>query len=343
MKNDRTYQEQLQQHVASTYRNLRFGLAGISILFPVFLWFIGWLWYGIPWQGSMSAYYFAESPGEGPLRSLLTSIDVPVLKYVLFALAESDSKAPMRSWFVGALFVLGVFLYLYKGFSRRENKLLNMAGLSALGVALFPMEWNCAPCRAFTLHGMFAIGAFACMVLVALWCANDTLRDLPERREERKSRRDDNYEPGRLMRIFGVFIPILIQIIDLVAGICAPVVAGWYKIRGIEDPFRDLPTRRRYRDRYYVTGGLMAIFPVLAWIFIMILNDNSKFIFVVELLGLWSFAVYWIIKSAELEDSQAEVRAIEKASQELPSALAAQSGANAAPAPPAKSEGSPAG
>ncbi len=49
----------------------------------------------------------------------------------------------MRSWFVGILFVLGIFLYLYKGFSTLENCLLNIAGLSALGVALFPTGWNC--------------------------------------------------------------------------------------------------------------------------------------------------------------------------------------------------------
>jgi hypothetical protein len=344
MKNDEgqqheasTYAKRLQQHVASTYRNLRFGLAGISIAFPLFLWLTGWLWYGIPLQGSMSAYYFAESPGEGPLRSWLTSIDVPLLKDSLFALAGLDGEAPMRSWFVGTLFVLGVCLYLYKGFSDRENYLLNAAGLLAIGVALFPMEVGCDPCHTFTFHGIFAIGAFVCMVLVALWCSKDTLHDLPERQEERERRRNDNYEPGRLMPIFGLIVSVLIKIIDIVASVYMRAVAVWRRVRGTEDPFRDLPTKRRYRDRYHVTGVLMLIFPVIAWVLTTILNDDTKFIFFVELLGLWSFAVYWLIKSMELEDSQAEIRAIEKTS-EIPSALAAQSGAKAAPAPPVRTE-----
>jgi hypothetical protein len=172
--------DELQKHVTSTYRNLRRMLAIIGFLFPLFLPLVGKYWYGIPFQNSMSAYYFAGSNGEGPIRSWLTSLDFSPLKYILFVMTEAASETPLRSWFVGILFVMGVFLYIYKGFSDIENYLLNGAGLSALGVALFPMEWNCGDaCHWFTLHGVFAVVLFICIAFVALFCSGETLLKRP--------------------------------------------------------------------------------------------------------------------------------------------------------------------
>jgi hypothetical protein len=168
----------LQDQVASTYSNLRYGIAVIGVALPFLLPLIGKFWYGISFQDSMSAYYWAGSTVEGPIRSWISGISF--FKYILFFLAGLDGDAPMRSWFVGILFVLGVFLYLYKGFSRLENILLNIAGLCALGVALFPMEWTCGDnCRLFTFHGGFAALLFICIALVALLCSRQTLDKLP--------------------------------------------------------------------------------------------------------------------------------------------------------------------
>jgi hypothetical protein len=172
----------LRGQVLSTYSNLRYGLAIIGFVLPPFLVVIGKYWYGIAWKESMSAYYWAGSDVEGPWRSWLT--DRSFFKVLLDVLAGLDGDTPMRSWFVGILFVLGIFLYLYKGFSTSENYLLNGAGLSALGVALFPMcnpETTCSAFlfRGFSLHGLFAIVSFVCIAWVALTCANDTLKKLP--------------------------------------------------------------------------------------------------------------------------------------------------------------------
>lgn len=138
---------ELDSHIFSTYKNLRWGMAGIAAAFPLLLFGLGRL-YGIGLQDSMSAYYFAEAGGE----------------------------APMRIWFVGILFVLAAFLYLYKGFSDTENIALNMTALFAFGVALFPMEWGCGErCNPVTIHGACAVALFVCIAFVAIWCANDTL------------------------------------------------------------------------------------------------------------------------------------------------------------------------
>ena len=44
----------------------------------------------------------------------------------------------MRDLFVGLLFMVGVFLYTYKGYDRVDGLLTSLSGLLAVGVALFP-------------------------------------------------------------------------------------------------------------------------------------------------------------------------------------------------------------
>ena len=132
--------EQLQRHIISTYLDLRRGIAIIGIVFPFFLWIGGRIYAGLPLRASMSAYYYT----------------------------------PLRDWFVGLLFATGTFLVLYKGFSYAEDWALNIGGVLAVGVAIFPMpseegkEW-------ITRHGFCAVGLFLCIAFVALFCAGDTL------------------------------------------------------------------------------------------------------------------------------------------------------------------------
>ncbi|MEW5928751.1 MAG: hypothetical protein AB1941_14885 [Gemmatimonadota bacterium] len=152
--------ESLHDHVFGTYITLRRGMAIMAAAFPLLLWILGRLLYGIDLQGSMSAYYFAVStPG-------------------------SDAF-PMRTWFVGLLFAIGGFLYLYKGFTDRENFALNLAGVFAVMVAVFPMDRDDAAgaeqsvASQLSIHGASALLLFACLAYVAVACAGKTLRLLP--------------------------------------------------------------------------------------------------------------------------------------------------------------------
>src|SRR5690349_1291230 len=108
--------QELQQNILTTYVNIRTGTAIVGILFPLILWLGGRLHVGLCLQGSMSAYYHATGV----------------------------AGHSMRDWFVGLLFAVGIFLVLYKGYSHAENWALNIAGILALGVAVFPMHWE--PC-----------------------------------------------------------------------------------------------------------------------------------------------------------------------------------------------------
>jgi len=142
--------------VTHTYASLRTGIGVIGLGLPVALWIGGALLDGETLRPSMSAYYY--SPAMGDL-------------------------------FVGALFSVGVFLYLYKGFSRAEDWSLNLAGLLAVGVALAPTQPPGSPDRAITWHGFFAVSFFLCIAYVCIFRAADTLSLIRDTSRARTLRR----------------------------------------------------------------------------------------------------------------------------------------------------------
>ncbi|HKH50106.1 MAG TPA: hypothetical protein VKM72_36100 [Thermoanaerobaculia bacterium] len=144
----------LQEHIFSTYLTLRYGIILIGALLPVVVWAVGKT-HDVPLQDSISAYYWAAPSGQ--------------------------REAPSRNWFVGGLFAVAAFLYLYKGFSKAENISLNLAAILAVGVAVFPTEWGCGEaCKRYTLHGFCAVLMFACLVYVVWFRARDTLSLVPD-------------------------------------------------------------------------------------------------------------------------------------------------------------------
>lgn len=146
--------DELQEHIFGTYLTLRYGIVLIGALLPLIVYVVG-KFGGVSLQDSISDYYWA-SPLEG-------------------------GEAPSRNWFVGGLFAVAAFLYLYKGFSTAENVALNLAAILAVGVAIFPTEWNCGTAyRRFSLHGFCAVSMFACLAYVVWFRARDTLSLVPE-------------------------------------------------------------------------------------------------------------------------------------------------------------------
>jgi len=149
--------------IVENYRKLRTRIGVIALAFPVVLIVAGLCWQ-IGIQPTLSNYYFAKDP--------VGRVDL----------------YPVRLWFCGILFVVGVFLYKYQGFSENENRWLSLAGLFALGVAVFPMSvdgnneydfvlaWIGLP--QLSLHGICAVLAFACIAVVIVWYADSTLSEL---------------------------------------------------------------------------------------------------------------------------------------------------------------------
>jgi len=142
--------DELQEHIFSSYLHLRYGAAIIAALLPVIIYVVGRL-NDVSLADSISDYYWVP---DGP-------------------------DAPSRDLFIGCLFAVAAILYLYKGFSKGENIALNLAALLAIGVALFPTAEHDLEDGAFSIHGFCAVSMFICLVYVVWFRAGDTLRHLP--------------------------------------------------------------------------------------------------------------------------------------------------------------------
>jgi hypothetical protein len=156
--------DHVDKAIVENYRKLRTRIGVIALAFPIVLIAVGAHW-GLGIQPTLSDYYFATDP-----------------------LGDRIDAFPVRLWFCGILFVVGIFLYKYQGFSENENRWLSLAGLFALGVAVFPMSlhgksdydpimvWIGLP--QLSLHGLSAVLAFACIAVVIFWYADSTLSEL---------------------------------------------------------------------------------------------------------------------------------------------------------------------
>ncbi len=174
----------LSQHITATYKALRIGIGVIAIVFPLILAVGGYLSAHIPLQGSLSAYYHASNPFDA----------VP-------------GHGAMRNEFVGILFAVGTILFLYQGFSRLEDYALNLAGILALGVAIFPMTWpegSGSQDSPFSLHGICAVSAFACIGYVCIFRASDTLALIKDEVKRKRYRRS-----YKILGVLMVALPLL--------------------------------------------------------------------------------------------------------------------------------------
>lgn len=95
-----------------------------------------------------------------------------------------------RNVFVGVLCAVGVFLLLYKGYTLLEDRVLDVAGICAAGVAFSPMDrsGDCAA-SGITLHGAFAVTFFACIFFICIFMSRHSLEDIADRRRREKFRR----------------------------------------------------------------------------------------------------------------------------------------------------------
>lgn len=176
--------EDLSKRITSTYIWLRMGMGIIALSFPLLLWFGAWFGAGLGLEGSMSAYYHANG-------------------------------GYMRDWFVGILFAIGIMLFLYHGFTEIEDRVLNVAGVLALGIALFPMAspGSGQASHIGIIHGLCAIVFFLCIGYICIFHADDTLELL------RQSRGEQAY--GKYRRTYRVLGGLMVISPLIAAGVSA--------------------------------------------------------------------------------------------------------------------------
>jgi hypothetical protein len=158
---DRKSTDELQKHMLGTYFGLRAGLAVIGIVLPLIVMIAGGVLHGVGLESSISQYYHSKG------LSFLTT----------------------RDFFVGGLFAAAACLYLYKGFSTKENVALNLAGAFAIFVALLPTGGPSTDgVLVSKLHGISAVLFFLCIAYVSIFRARDTLPLLSPTKERRYAR-----------------------------------------------------------------------------------------------------------------------------------------------------------
>src|SRR3954452_22694707 len=94
-----------------SYLGVRRAIGAIGLLLPIVLGPVGWLVFGIEIQDNMSSYYHTG----------------------------------LRDVFVGSMCAMGIFLFCYRGYDWIESWTGNLGCLSALGVALFPLDAGSDP------------------------------------------------------------------------------------------------------------------------------------------------------------------------------------------------------
>lgn len=77
--------------------------------------------------------------------------------------------------FVGLLWAVGIFLFLFQGLSRWENILLSVAGVFLILVAMVPTTTDQCNESLFSWHAAFAVSFFACLFVVAIFFAKKRL------------------------------------------------------------------------------------------------------------------------------------------------------------------------
>ncbi len=205
---------ELNNHVFLTYAHLRSGMGLIALVLPLVLWF-GGLASGTHLQSSLSDYYYT----------------------------------PMRNYFVGILFALGSFMFLYKGFGWQENYALHFAGVLAILIAVVPTdapgepEATLSPTAVF--HKVFAVLFFLTIAYVCLFRSADTL------------------------------------------------------------PLLGSGTRAKfYYYTYKLIGIYMATVPVVLYYFEL---HRYQRVFFAEATSIWAFSAYWLLKTREIANSQADL------------------------------------
>lgn len=243
--------ENLIDHMLISYHALRIALAVIAVLLPFILILGGYAFYGIPRQGELSAYYFAQTPGQSHVGIF-----------------------PMRSWFVGILCAVGSMLIVYRGYSNTENWVLNFAGISAIATAIIHMSVpdGCGSICGGDYFPLFPSAHFICAVLffffmvwVSFACSGETLKHVTDEKKFARYKRDYDILSATML-IVVVVVPILAVIaspkrslpdslimpVEL-AGIFLFAIYWWRKTQEIQESGAD--KKIFSQQRYDQTDG----------------------------------------------------------------------------------------
>jgi hypothetical protein len=245
------------------YINLRKAIGYIGFLFPVALFVGAWSisnsvlsW---QWPGSVSGYYFTS----------------------------------MRNVFVGALCVIAAFLIAYSGYNEMDRWITNLAGIFALGVALFPTgNPNFHPVWVSYFYHIFSSLMLIFLALMAL----QFTRTKPSSGEHLRD-----------------------QLLHLLKALLGKIPPTAHEVQETEKQLKELakaePTGSRARQKmelqkrarkwqrnrtYIYCARLILIWIAFALLQNLIHEPAWHLFFFCEVFALWTFAVSWFVKGQTL-------------------------------------------
>jgi hypothetical protein len=140
---------QLHAHIHASYHIIRRSIGILGFIFPLIFLVVG-LFFGVGLLDSISSYYHTW----------------------------------IRDVYVGLLCTMGFLLHVYKGYSTREDWVLNLAGIFAFLTAILPTgapaELTCIGFTAGLAHGICAILFFVCIAYVCIFLASETLVEMTD-------------------------------------------------------------------------------------------------------------------------------------------------------------------
>ena len=189
--------------------------------------------------------------------------------YFWAAAANHCATFPMRTIFVGFLFAVGVGLYAYKGLTPLENTVLNLAAVCAVMVAIYPENlWDGKSPVDPKIEKLFA----TCPA-IRDWATIDHL-------------------PIHLIAAVSLFI-----LLAIVAWFCA------------NKSLEYLPAGHdaaKFRAIYKCLAVAMILFPIPGLALAYMFGVPSSIVFFIEAAGIFTFGIYWVVKSRELALSRLE-------------------------------------
>ncbi|MEH2028020.1 hypothetical protein [Nostoc sp.] len=244
---------ELDKHILSSYSMLRWCMGILSFIFPLLLVVGGlvklfWLSSPLEMQHSLSAYYHAGVNAE----TMCTAF-----------------AGVYRNLFVGILVALSLCLLIYTGFSKLENWLLNVSGISLACVAFFPMGWPEEQMLSKCGNEVF-VGSKLLNLEIKLW--------------------------GQDIRLH--FIAAFIFFLMLIS---VSILTAMDSVDVIEDKKKQTFWRNIFNWARWVMPLSLLLVSVVCF-----LTKTDYTVLWVEWIGIWAFSIYWLLKSWEIMQTKVD-------------------------------------
>ena len=169
-----------------------------------------------------------------PLAFLVSSFIVHRTEFQTSISAYYWTKDLERNIFVGVLCAVAVFLVLYKGYNLLEDRILDLAGASAAGVAFFPIDKS-GDCTSsgVSAHGVFAVIFFVCIFYVCIAMSRKSLNEITD------SARREGFRYAYLwcsgIMLGSIALAVLSRFLpkDYIQALCENSAIFWFEAVGV--------------------------------------------------------------------------------------------------------------